>query len=234
MNRATTMLLLGLTVALTVLVAASCGRGGCDQCPRGTHPSDPSRFCSVCVAIGDAGSDTVDATADRPIDRPMDVVNEMGTDTQADGDASGCATDARFLCANASGPAAPNGALGCSDFLVNGTCENGQWTCPGSSIAETLCTCFSPAPFGCTGCGPHGWICPDGGADAADARDALSDVSCNVGCSASKVAGFCNAGEVEWTCQTFGSLALFNASCRDAGTNAVRYCCSPSFLAMCQ
>jgi hypothetical protein len=42
------------------------------------------------------------------------------------------------------------------------------------------------------------------------------------------------AGETQWTCQSgkFNPTS-FNAYCRDAGTDAIRYCCPPSFVPLC-
>jgi hypothetical protein len=44
-------------LAFLVAVVAGCDRGACSPCPPGTRASDPSEFCSVCVAIdgGTAG-----------------------------------------------------------------------------------------------------------------------------------------------------------------------------------
>jgi hypothetical protein len=43
--------------ALLGLVVVGCGTTACSPCPPGTHASDPSTFCSVCVADTDAGVD---------------------------------------------------------------------------------------------------------------------------------------------------------------------------------
>jgi hypothetical protein len=64
--------------------------------------------------------------------------------------------------------------------------------------------------------------------------DASSDASCAAGCTSTTTGVFCNAGETQWTC-TSGKFnpTSFNAYCRDAGTNAIRYCCPPSFMPLC-
>jgi hypothetical protein len=72
----------------------------------------------------------------------------------------------------------------------------------------------------------------EAGLDARD--DARVDSACAAGCSSTTTGTFCNAGEVQWTC-TSGNFnpTSFNAYCRDAGTNAIRYCCPASFVPLC-
>jgi hypothetical protein len=73
----------------------------------------------------------------------------------------------------------------------------------------------------------------EAGLDVPDAAGA--DSACAAGCKSKTTGGtFCNAGETEWTCQSGNfNPTSFNAYCRDAGTNAIRYCCPASFVPLC-
>jgi hypothetical protein len=54
---------------------------------------------------------------------------------------------------------------------------------------------------------------------------------CSQGCTKANAGNFCGQNEVTWLCSP-GST-LFQAQCRDAGTNAIRYCCPAAFMANC-
>jgi hypothetical protein len=80
---------------------------------------------------------------------------------------------------------------------------------------------------------PSGDVARDGDA----ALDATSDAACVAGCAPEKHANFCQTGEVQWLCggpALAGGDRVFSGACRMAPTDAIRYCCPPSFLAMCQ
>jgi hypothetical protein len=75
--------------------------------------------------------------------------------------------------------------------------------------------------------------------EGGDASPATSDAgggdsACAAGCTSTTTGTFCNAGETQWTCQPgkFNPTS-FNAYCRDAATNAVRYCCPATFVTLC-
>jgi hypothetical protein len=79
-----------------------------------------------------------------------------------------------------------------------------------------------------------------GAADGSPDRspDAVSDspdAACDSGCVPPKIPGvFCTAAEVEWVCQgQHIKLTSFVTSCRDPGTNAIRFCCPPGFAPTC-
>jgi hypothetical protein len=76
----------------------------------------------------------------------------------------------------------------------------------------------------------------DGGTDGAAVVDAASDAACVAKCAREKTGQFCNAGEVQWVCNGpgIGDTRTFQGPCRAAPTDAIRFCCPPSFLAMCQ
>jgi hypothetical protein len=71
--------------------------------------------------------------------------------------------------------------------------------------------------------------------DAGDLADASApDASCTTACKRERPGVICHADEVSWVCQgSFAARQPFIAACRDPGTDAIRYCCPPSFLAMC-
>ena len=126
-------------------------------------------------------------------------------------------------------------------------CVGGYLRCPDHAATWSTCNAPRPPPF--IPADAHTEANTDARADAtADASfeasfdasfdassDASSDASCNVGCAPSSQGSFCQAGEVQWACQNGPwDFKLFEANCRDAGTNLQRYCCPPTFLSMCQ
>jgi hypothetical protein len=139
----------------------------------------------------------------------------------------------------------PSGTgVACNSTFVPATCVGNQCTCPKGTVDQRDCTCGEPGlsclPQICT---EHGPICLDAGVDAdgsVDAGDVKLDQSgadapCDVGCTPATTASFCQANEVQWTCQGAGYAdALFRSACRDPGTNLPRFCCPPSFLAQCR
>jgi hypothetical protein len=42
------------TSSLAVILLAGCNKAACTPCSRGTHPSDPTAWCSRCVPNSDA------------------------------------------------------------------------------------------------------------------------------------------------------------------------------------
>jgi hypothetical protein len=201
------------------VMPATC-RDGQWSCPSGmVFGSDctcgePGLSCAsqICTAAGpvclDAG-----ATPDGPSDGPP------------------CADASFFYCSQGT----RNGDIGiCGDVTKPAACVGGQWTCPTGAINTDLCTCAGPVPAGCV-CSSHGWSCDAGVPSDARLDGGGSDASCDVGCAPSTPATFCQASEVQWTCQNAGwAAALFRASCRDAGTDIQRFCCPGSFLTQCR
>jgi hypothetical protein len=161
---------------------------------------------------------------------------EGGTDARpdtTDADGSSCIGPNPNRCVQAGRQGA---IVVCNDVSMPSICVNGEWTCEGGPfvVDVSLCTCSGAVPPGCR-CSVAGWVCNDGGVDASPADASATDASCEVGCTVTRFGSFCQAGEVQWVCQSGGYDAhLFNTACRDPGTNLQRYCCPPSFLAMCQ
>jgi hypothetical protein len=88
-----------------------------------------------------------------------------------------------------------------------------------------------------------------GAGDAGDARsddvsggDLASDPprrdgdagSCATGCAPENGSHFCGPSEITWVCHVSGSgERVLAAACRDAATNAIRFCCPLSFASTC-
>lgn len=72
------------------------------------------------------------------------------------------------------------------------------------------------------------------GAGGESEGGAAGAPSCDSGCTTESFSNFCQQGEITWVCSNNYDSALMRASCRDAATNAIRYCCSPAFMTRCQ
>jgi hypothetical protein len=151
-----------------------------------------------------------------------------GTGGAATDGGVGCAADASFFCV--SGVTASGGGVSCGDALTPATCANGVWGCPGTLMPTSQCDCLGQPPLGCSNCAPSGWLCSDGGTDARTDAGV-----CDFGCYPTSQTVFCGTGKVTWLCSGPAPdvSVLVNGGCTDAGTDAIRYCCAPTFLSQC-
>src|SRR4051812_34801572 len=74
----------------------------------------------------------------------------------------------------------------------------------------------------------------DGGAGGMSEGGAGGGEPCSPGCREEGFGTFCKQEETSWVCSNTHDRELFNASCRTAATNAIRYCCPAAFMAHCQ
>ena len=154
-----------------------------------------------------------------------------GSGGQGGGGASdggaGCNADASIWCA--SGQLTASGGVSCGDALTQPVCSAGAWTCPTGWMPLSECDCAGHLSTACV-CTPSGPSCPDAGADATS-----DGGMCGFGCFPNPTNQVCGTGKVAWEC--FGASpnisVLLNGGCTDAGTDAIRYCCAPTFLSQC-
>jgi hypothetical protein len=151
-----------------------------------------------------------------------------GPVTDSPSEASGCIGDPKASCLTIRAMCGPT-FLVCDDVLQRQVCDGGTWRCPDLTVEASKCGYSGAIPPGCH-CTSTGIECTDGG--STDAADALC---ADVGCELDRVSGtFCKLNEVQWICHgPNANLTPFIQSCRDAATNAVRYCCPPSFRSSC-
>jgi hypothetical protein len=74
----------------------------------------------------------------------------------------------------------------------------------------------------------------EGGAAGASEGGAGDAGMCSPGCTKQNAGNFCGQNDVTWVCSPGYDSALFQAQCRDAATNAIRYCCPVAFMTNCQ
>ena len=79
-----------------------------------------------------------------------------------------------------------------------------------------------------------GDVASDGPSRDGEAADTSPDAACAAGCAPENNNAFCQQGEAQWLCHGSGAgEQVLVAGCRMAFTDAIRFCCPPSFVPRC-
>jgi len=168
---------------------------------------------------------------------PQSQPNAAGTGSETSGSGGASAHAGAGSTAGAAGlvGTAGGGAVTAGSAPMGGTTVGGA-SMGGTTVGGT--TLGGTTLGGVGGQGSGGTALPEGGAGgrggSGDSGGDAGATMCSPGWFREAMSIFCEAEEVSWSCRMNCSDGVFRENCRVAASDAIRFCCPPSFMKDCR